>query len=51
MGFGKYVLEVDVGAIITERYGISFREFTRRRYHLMSDDEIRRDIEERGTKV
>jgi len=49
MGFGKQLLEDDIGADLLKRYGISFQTFVRRGYHLMSDEEIRRDICAKGT--
>jgi hypothetical protein len=48
MGFGKRLLEDGVGADLRERYGVSFQTFVRRGYHLMSDNEIRRDICAKG---
>lgn len=49
MGLGKHLLEEVVGADLHERYGVSFRTFALRGYHLMSDEEIRRDIAAKGT--
>ena len=50
MGFGKHILEDCLGAEIQERYGVSFKVYVNRGYHLYEyEDDIRRDIAARGT--
>ncbi|MDD5419618.1 MAG: hypothetical protein PHV57_07200 [Methanomicrobiaceae archaeon] len=51
MGMGKAILEGSLSKELERRYGVTFRVYAGRGYHLMSEDAIRRDLaarKERG---